>query len=152
MEQQGYIVEIVDKKTAKLKMQRHSACASCGKCATTSEKKDIVVEVDNAIGAQVGDKVKVNMETVNVLKAAAIVYTVPLIALLIGTIATYFILNLSKINVDVEVVSGSVGIGLMLLSFVVLKLNDSKFRESREYIPVVTEVLIKQGCEINTIN
>jgi sigma-E factor negative regulatory protein RseC len=88
------------------------------------------------------------METVNVLKAAAIVYTVPLIALLIGTIATYFILNLSKINVDVEVVSGSIGIGLMLLSFVVLKLNDSKFRESREYIPVVTEVLIKQGCEI----
>ncbi|MDK2564661.1 SoxR reducing system RseC family protein [Romboutsia sedimentorum] len=148
MEQQGYIVEIVDKKTAKLKMQRHSACASCGKCATTSEKKDIVVEVDNAIGAQVGDKVKVNMETVNVLKAAAIVYTVPLIALLIGTIATYFILNLSKINVDIEVVSGSVGIGLMLLSFVVLKLNDSKFSESREYIPVVTEVLIKQGCEI----
>lgn len=152
MEQQGYIVGIVDKKTAKLKMQRHSACASCGKCATTSEKKDIVVEVDNAIGAQVGDKVKVNMETVNVLKAAAIVYTVPLIALLIGTIATYFMLNLSKINVDVEVVSGSVGIGLMLLSFVVLKLNDSKFRESREYIPVVTEVLIKQGCEINTLN
>ena len=33
MNQQGFIVEIVDDKTAKMRMQRHSACASCGKCA-----------------------------------------------------------------------------------------------------------------------
>ena len=31
MNQQGFIVEIVDDKTAKMRMQRHSACASCGK-------------------------------------------------------------------------------------------------------------------------
>lgn len=39
MNQQGYIVEIVDSVTAKLKLKRHFACASCGKCATTSEEK-----------------------------------------------------------------------------------------------------------------
>ncbi|HSQ87659.1 SoxR reducing system RseC family protein [Romboutsia sp.] len=148
MEQQGYIVEIVDKKTAKLKMQRHSACASCGKCATTSEKKDIIVEVDNTIGACVGDKVKVNMETVNVLKAATIAYVLPLLALLVGTIATYFILGLFKVSGNREVISGIAGIALMLLSFAILKRNDKKFRDSREYIPVVTEVVLKNGSEI----
>ncbi len=141
MEQQGYIIEVVDRKTAKLKMQRHSACASCGKCATTSEKKDIIVEVDNTIGAQVGDKVKVNMETVNVLKAAAIVYIVPLVALLVGTIGTYFVLDLLKINTNIETISGAIGLVSMLISFLILKMNDKKFRDSREYIPIVTEVI-----------
>ena len=141
MEQQGYIIEVVDRKTAKLKMQRHSACASCGKCATTSEKKDIIVEVDNTIGAQVGDKVKVNMETVNVLKAAAIVYIVPLVALLVGTIGTYFVLDLLKINTNIETISGAIGLVSMLISFLILKMNDKKFRDSREYIPIVTEVV-----------
>lgn len=148
MEQQGYIVDIVDNKTAKLKMQRHSACASCGKCATTSEKKDIIVEVDNTIGAQVGDRVKVNMETVNVLKAAAIVYMLPLLFLLVGTITTYFILDSISYNVNVELFSGMIGLILMLLAFLILKKNDSKFRESREYIPIVTEVVLKGGSEI----
>ena len=47
MNQQGFIVEIVDDKTAKMRMQRHSACASCGKCAKlTSESQDLIVEVD----------------------------------------------------------------------------------------------------------
>lgn len=148
MEQQGYIVDIVDNKTAKLKMQRHSACASCGKCATTSEKKDIIVEVDNTIGAQVGDRVKVNMETVNVLKAAAIVYMLPLLFLLVGTITTYFILGSISYNGNVELFSGMIGLILMLLAFLILKKNDSKFRESREYIPIVTEVVLKGGSEI----
>ena len=148
MEQQGYIVEIVDTKTAKLKMQRHSACASCGKCATTSEKKDIVVEVDNTIGAGLGDKVKVNMESVNVLKAAAIVYILPLMGLLLGTIATYFILTTIKFSGNIEVISGIVGLFSMFLSFAILKKNDKKFRDSREYIPIVTEVVLKSGAEI----
>ena len=58
MNQQGDIVEIVDSVTAKLKLKRYSACVSCGKCATTSESKDIIVEVDNTIGAKVGDRVE----------------------------------------------------------------------------------------------
>ncbi|MGL6107044.1 SoxR reducing system RseC family protein [Romboutsia sp.] len=142
MEQQGYIVEIVDSNTAKLKIQRHSACASCGKCATTSEKKDVIVEVDNTIGAKVGDRVAVNMESVNVLKAAAIVYILPLIGLLGGTIITYYVLSaIGSVN-NIEIISGAVGGILTVVSFLILKLNDNKFRDSREYIPIVTKVLI----------
>lgn len=149
MEQQGYIVGIVDDKTAKMKMQRHSACASCGKCATTSEKKDILVEVDNSVGAKVGDRVVVNMESVNVLKAAAIVYLLPLVGLLVGTIVTYYILqSLGNIS-NIETLSGVVGLVLMLVSFFILKKNDSKFRDSREYIPIVTKIIASQENEIN---
>jgi sigma-E factor negative regulatory protein RseC len=148
MNEQGYIVEIVDSVTAKLKLKRHSACASCGKCATTSESEDIIVEVDNTIGAKVGDRVEVNMETVNVLKAAFIAYTIPLAALLIGTVGAFYILSYMNIN-NIEVISGGVGLTFTLLSFLMLKKNDSKFRASKEYIPIVTRVITRSGSEIN---
>ena len=144
MNQQGYIIEIVDDKTAKLKMQRHSACASCGKCQTlSSESKEILVEVDNSIGAKPGDHVEVNMENMNVLKATALAYVVPLIFLLVGTIVSYFMLDMiiSSQGIIVELISGIIGIMLMLLSYVILKKNDSKFRDSRKFIPVITKII-----------
>lgn len=148
MEQQGYIVGIIDEKTAKLKMQRHSACASCGKCTTTSEKKDIVVEVDNSIGAKLGDRVAVNMESMNVLKAVGIAYIFPLISLLIGTIGTYYVLQLIENTKNIEVISSTVGIIIMLISFFILRKNDNKFRKSRQYIPIITKIIVSKDNEI----
>lgn len=148
MEQQGYIVGIIDEKTAKLKMQRHSACASCGKCTTTSEKKDIVVEVDNSIGAKLGDRVAVNMESMNILKAVGIAYIFPLIGLLIGTIGTYYVLQLIENTKNIEVISSTVGIIIILISFFILRKNDSKLRESRQYIPIITKIIVSKDNEI----
>ena len=148
MNQQGYIVEIVDSVTAKLKLKRHSACASCGKCATTSEEKDIIVEVDNTIGAKVGDKVEVNMETVNVLKAAFIAYAIPLVALLLGTVGTFYSLKAVNVTSNVEFISGVVGLIFTFISFLILRKNDKKFRDTKEYIPVVTRVIVSSGNEI----
>lgn len=148
MEQQGYIVGIIDEKTAKLKMQRHSACASCGKCTTTSEKKDIVVEVDNSIGAKLGDRVAVNMESMNVLKAVGIAYIFPLISLLIGTIGTYYVLQFIENTKNIEVISSTVGIIIMVISFFILRKNDSKLRESRQYIPIITKIIVSKDNEI----
>ncbi len=142
MTQQGYVIEIVDRSTAKIRMTRHSACASCGKCATTSEAKDIIVEVDNAINARVGDRVEVNMETMNVLKATTIAYFVPLTFLLIGVIGTYYVLQGMNITSNIEAISAVSGLVFMGLAFLVLRLKDSKFRQSKEYIPVITKVLL----------
>lgn len=148
MNQQGYIIEIVDDITAKLKLKRHSACASCGKCATTSEEKDIIVEVDNSIGAKIGDRVEVNMETINVLKAAFIVYTIPLIALLIGIIGTFYGLKAVNFNGNIEIISAIVGLIFTIIVFLILKKNDKKFRNSKEYIPIVTKIIVSKENEI----
>ncbi|MEF9992705.1 MAG: SoxR reducing system RseC family protein [Peptostreptococcaceae bacterium] len=141
MNQHGYVVELVDSITAKIKMQQHSACASCGKCASSTDKKDIVVEVDNTIGAKIGDYVEVNMDSMDVIKAASIVYAIPLIALLGGTIISYGILSYIDISFNKEVISGFFGIGLTVISYLFIKSRDSKFRKSRKYIPVITKVI-----------
>ncbi|UPA30053.1 SoxR reducing system RseC family protein [Terrisporobacter glycolicus] len=142
MNQQGFIIDIVDNRTAKMIMQRHSACASCGKCSKlSSECQDLVVEVDNSIGAKKGDRVEVSMESVQVLKATMLAYLVPLIFLLAGTILTYYILDLIKFSGPIEVISGVVGLICTGISYLLLRKNDDKFKQSREYIPRITKII-----------
>ncbi len=142
MNQQGFIIDIVDSRTAKMIMQRHSACASCGKCTKlSSECQDLVVEVDNSIGAKKGDHVEVSMESVNVLKATMLAYLVPLMFLLVGTILTYYILNLIEFSGPIEPISGIVGLICTCISYLLLRKNDNKFKESRQYIPKITRII-----------
>ncbi len=142
MNQQGFIIDIIDSKTAKMIMQRHSACASCGKCTKlSSECQDLVVEVDNSIGAKKGDYVEVSMESVKVLKATILAYFVPLVFLLVGTIATYYILNAIEFSGEIEVISGVVGLVSTCISYIILRKNDNKFKESRSYIPRVSRII-----------
>ena len=142
MNQQGFIIDIVDNRTAKMIMQRHSACASCGKCSKlSSECQDLVVEVGNSIGAKKGDYVEVSMESVKVIKATMLAYLVPLIFLLVGTILTYYILDLIKFLGPIEVISGVVGLICTFASYLLLRKNDNKFKESRQYIPEITRII-----------
>lgn len=142
MNQQGFIIDIVDNRTAKMIMQRHSACASCGKCSKlSSECQDLVVEVDNSIGAKKGNHVEVSMESVRVIKATLLAYLVPLIFLLVGTILTYYILDLIKFSGPTEVISGVVGLICTCISYLLLRKNDDKFKQSRQYIPKVTRII-----------
>ena len=142
MNQQGFIVEIVDDRTAKMRMQRHSACSSCGKCAKlSSDTQDLVVEVDNQIGAKVGDHVEVSMETVKVMKATMLAYVMPLIFLILGTAVSFFVLNAISFKGPLEVISGLCGLLCTLLSYLYLKKNDQKYRDSREYIPVIVRIV-----------
>ncbi|MDR1773945.1 MAG: SoxR reducing system RseC family protein [Clostridioides sp.] len=145
MLEKGYIVEIVDEKTAKVRIKQHSACEHCGKCKTLStESGYIVVEADNSYGAMMGDLVEVNMESVNVLKATAIVYLFPLMALLIGTIGSNYLLKSFGFgaNINVEVVSAIVGLVLTGFTYLLIKRRDKNFRDSGNFIPIITRILI----------
>ena len=76
------IVESVNEKrgTAKVVFDRKSACDKCRMCLTaTGEKMKVYVEVRNTVGAKAGDKVGVQMSDRFVLKAAFIVYLIPVI-------------------------------------------------------------------------
>ena len=123
-------------------MQRHSACAACGKCTKlSSECQDLVVEVDNSIGAKKGDHVEVSMESVKVMKATMLAYLFPLIFLFVGTIGTYYLLNLLNYSGSIETISGIVGLACTFISYLILNKKDNKFKESRDYIPKITKII-----------
>ncbi len=83
----------------------------------------------------------VSMEHMNILKATFLVYVIPMILLIVGIVGSYYILDSIGFNGAKEVVAAIIGIILMALSYIYLKINDNKFRESREYVPVVTKIL-----------
>ena len=86
MEQIVRVREVYDNGTAQVVCIRKSACSGdCHKCSGCgAAKESILLTADNAIGAGVGDLVTVCSETAPVLKAAAVLYMMPLVLFFAG--------------------------------------------------------------------
>jgi sigma-E factor negative regulatory protein RseC len=72
--------------TATVLCVRESACSGdCHKCSGCgAAKESILLRADNPIGARTGDLVKVASESGPVLKAAAVLYMLPLVLFFAG--------------------------------------------------------------------
>ena len=81
MQEIGIVDSVNEKRgTAKVVFDRKSACDKCGMCLTAKgERMKVYVEVKNTLGAKVGDRVGVTMSDRFVLRAAFIVYVIPVI-------------------------------------------------------------------------
>ena len=86
MEQIVRIREVYDDGTARVICIRESACSGdCHKCSGCGAAKEaILLTADNAIGAEAGDLVTLRSETAPVLKAAAVLYMMPLVLFFAG--------------------------------------------------------------------
>ena len=141
MRQTGVVVS-TNENTAILKMQRHSACGSCGGCGMGSEdSKNMQIQAVNRIGATEGDFVEVDVSTPNVLKAAAIAYVIPLMVLFVGIVISNKVLTILNYSSNVETMSAIIGVFLMSIVFIIIKKNEPKFKKSEEYTPVITNIV-----------
>lgn len=86
MEQLVRVKEVYDNGTAQVIHIRESACSGdCHKCSGCGAAKEAVLfTADNPIGACRGDLVKVESATAPVLKAAVVLYVIPLILFFLG--------------------------------------------------------------------
>ena len=86
MDQLVRIREVYDNGTAQVICIRESACSGdfhkCSGCGAAKEA--ILLTVDNPIGADVGDLVNLRSETGPVLKAAMVLYMMPLVLFFVG--------------------------------------------------------------------
>ena len=86
MEQLARVKKALDGGTAQVIVIRESACSGdCHKCSGCGAAKEaIVFEAQNPIGAKTGDLVNVRSDTSPVLKAAAVMYVLPLVLFFLG--------------------------------------------------------------------
>lgn len=105
------------------------------------ENMNMSVESLNQANAQVGDRVELEMKTDNVLTAAFIAYIIPLAMFLIGIVFGMKYLTASGYQGNVEAAGAGIGLALMFATYLVIKLNDTKFRQSNKYLSVVIRVL-----------
>lgn len=89
MEQTVKVRRLLPDGKAEVVRIRESACSGdCHKCAGCgAAQQTMLFTAENPIGAQIGDLVVVSAETAPVLKAAAVLYILPLLLFLAGYIA-----------------------------------------------------------------
>ena len=86
MEQIVTVQRVLPNGRAQVSCQRKSACSGdCHKCAGCGAAAETVtVEADNPIGAGAGDRVVLRSSSRTVLKAAAMLYAVPVVLFFLG--------------------------------------------------------------------
>ncbi len=86
MEQLVRVKEAYDNGTASVLLVRESACSGdCHKCSGCGAAKETMIfTADNPIGARRGDLVKVESATGPVMKAAMVLYVIPLVLFFLG--------------------------------------------------------------------
>ncbi len=82
MQQFAVVKKLLPNQQAELEVQRQTACGhDCSKCGGCGEmiSAPIVVTADNSIGAQIGEVVRIEGSTKQVLGLAAALYVVPFV-------------------------------------------------------------------------
>ncbi len=138
MREVGIVVDVED-NNAYVKIDRKTACENCKACGLgTSDEKSIVVQAINNIEAKKGDIVELDLESPDVLLAAFIAYGIPLVSLILGILLSYGIMKLVGHNSEVLMLVA--GIVFMLISFVIIRLNEPKIKSSKKFSSTVVEI------------
>lgn len=134
-EQQGIVIE-VNNGTAKVKVARHGDCENCGACAGDNA---MVLEVNNEIQAKKSQSVVFELKNEGMLKAAFIVYILPLLLTFIGVVIGNLISGMvNGMNSVFQFGGGGVG---FLISIVIIVYYERVLKNNINKLPKITKIL-----------
>lgn len=140
MEQVGLVVNS-NNNTAMVIVGRASACGeSCASCGSSCKTQGMSLEVKNTLGAKPGDYVELRTKTSQVLKSAAIVYLMPLFAMIIGIIIGINIFMSAGYS-NYESYGFIVGLVFLGLSYIILRMIDKKVKKRDKVIIEMTRII-----------
>lgn len=134
-------VTAVRGSTATVEMIRHSACSSCRACPMGHEDSSLLtIQAENPVSASLGQQVAIEFSPHSSLRAAALAYVWPLLALFVG----YGVVNwfaAPRWPGSAEMISALGSIALCGLAFLSLRLLEPKLRKNRSFVPVIKEII-----------
>jgi positive regulator of sigma E activity len=133
------IVKVVSGKRAHCQLDRKGACGCCLACAPPGSG-EVSLEADNRIGAEVGDRVRLHVETKGVFWGISALYLFPAVGLIVGIILGNTIAARSSLRMDPDNAGILFGTGLMLLFFLIGRLYG---RKKVKYSASILEILDK---------
>jgi sigma-E factor negative regulatory protein RseC len=135
-QQEGVVLEVTANHMARVKTSRHNDCENCGACPGNSA---LVLEARNDLGAKPGQRVAIEVREINMLKAAFIVYILPLIASFIGAVAgEIFAEHFGYQPLLLQIMGGAF---VFILSVVYIKFFDTAARSDVKMQPVIIRIL-----------
>ena len=123
MKQIGKVVEI-KADTAKIEVDRVSACDMCENAAHCAEKcQKVYATASNSVNAEVGDTVEIETETGRVLLNSVLVFLLPVVL----SIGAYLLSNLIFVeSFSVAITFFTLVFSLCAFSFVLNKISKNK--------------------------
>ncbi len=110
----------VDKNMATVAVKRVSACGeNCANCRGACETTTAVSVAENRAGAVVGDTVKIESDSASVIRAAVVLYILPVLAAILAAVVCYGI-ELS------DLWAIGVSVAVFFASFFIIKLFEKK--------------------------
>ncbi len=143
IEEVGTIVELRGKHVALVLCEKNSMCEHCataGACHIGDDGRARTVEAVNAIGAQVGDKVRVAVSTRTFLQSGFILYIVPLIALVVGAVIGKVVGEHLECGLNPDLLSAIFGAFFLGWSFLVIRLG-SQTLSAEAFRPRIVAIL-----------
>lgn len=130
MEQIG-MVKRMEGRHAYVAVNRTSACGeNCAHCKGGCTPTSVLAKAENAVGAAVGDTVKLESDTTRVILAAFILYMVPVLVAIVAAVITT---SLTPRTGPLMIVTVNVFLG----AFLVIKGFDKKIAPT----PVITKII-----------
>lgn len=143
IEEVGTVVELKGKLVAVVMCKKSSLCEHCatnGSCALGDDGSTRLIEVQNPLGASVGEQVRIATSTKSFLQSSFLLYIVPLIALVIGAVAGKLVGENLSTGLDPNLLSAVFGVFFMIGSFVILRVGSSAL-DKTSYMPKVVEII-----------
>ena len=132
MKEEGF-VKSVSGELCEVIVKRKSACGeNCASCKAGCEAKEHLCIAKNLVGAKVGDKVFLEMDSKKVLKSAFLVYILPILAFL----TVFVVAGEQGLN---ESMSALCAAGGSVIAFLCVSMYAK--RKKSDYIPDVIEII-----------
>jgi sigma-E factor negative regulatory protein RseC len=136
------IVKHIDGIFAKVIIGRkNSCCESCEKESCDIPENGIETEAINAVGASIGQKVKIVMRSHTYIKGALVVYALPVFALIAGAIFGKIYFPVFFKNTDSDLMAAGGGFLALLLSLVLVKFLAGRIEGKTENKSVIEEII-----------
>jgi sigma-E factor negative regulatory protein RseC len=132
MDEVGKVIAVdSDGGTVTVAMKRTSACARCGACSIASSSGEMRITAKNGCAANIDDRVHVELHSESFLKAALILYGLPLIGFLLGCL-------LGNLSGNALIAFGC-GVMLSGAAYAVIRQMEPRWRE-KDYVPVAVRI------------
>jgi sigma-E factor negative regulatory protein RseC len=139
--EQGVVVR-VDASGTWVKTLRSDACESCSSkstCHTLGGGKEVEVSAINSIGARVGDRVVLRMDTGAFLKGTFLVYLFPILLLVSGAALGEWAAHASHLQSPLA--SIVCGFGGLILGLILMRRVANRLAKRDDYRPRISRVI-----------
>lgn len=140
LEEEAIVIETVG-ATARVLIEKKSACASCSASAVCHPPEHDYLEADNRIGAVKGQKVKIVVESEQYLKASLILYGIPVFVFLLSALVGKTVAVSLAGEVYSDLWAFAAACFFTGVTFMLIARFQRRLQQSHEYKPVITEII-----------